>query len=99
MQAIAAGLFTGPLAADRNIYKDFINRAGQGVSVVNITHILQYARAHDCIGYHWLSVNENLCLIDGVEKVVGWSPLRWNRQSPVLYPSYNPYAFIYYQLI
>ena len=25
-------------------------------------------------------MNENLCLIDGVEKVVGRSPLRWNRQ-------------------
>ena len=48
------------------------------VSVVNATKIPQCARAHYCIGYHWLSVNENLCLIDGVEKVVGWSPLRWN---------------------
>ena len=25
-----------------------------------------------------------------VEKVVGWSPLRWNRQRPVVYPTYNP---------
>ena len=58
--------------------------------LVNATHILRCARVHDCIGYHRLSVNENLRLIDGVEKVVGWNPLRWNRQSPVLYPSYNP---------
>ena len=35
----------------------------------------------------------NLCLIDGVEKAVGWSPLSWNRQSPVLYPSYNSQPF------
>ena len=42
---------------------------------------------------HWLSVNENLCLIDGVEKVVGWNPLWWNRLSPVLYPPYNPPPF------
>ena len=47
----------------------------------------------DTIGYHWLSVNVNLCLIDGVEKDVGWSPLRWNRQSD-LDPSCNPHPFI-----
>ena len=84
-----------------NIYKDFINRTCQWVSVVHATHImghiLQCASAHDCIGYHWISVNENLCLIDGVtsasEKDVGWNPLRWNRQSPVHYPSYNPPPF------
>ena len=28
-------------------------------------------REHHCIEYQWLSVNENLCLIAGVEKVVG----------------------------
>ena len=76
-----------------NIYKDFINRTCQCVSVINATHILQCARAHDCIGYHWLSVKENLCLIDGVGKVVGRSPLRWNRPSPDLYPSYDPPPF------
>ena len=37
----------------------FINRTCQWFSVVNSTHILQCARAHDCIGYHLLSVNEN----------------------------------------
>ena len=42
------------------------------------------------MGYHWLSANENLWLIDGIEKVVGWSSLRWNHQSSDLYPSYNP---------
>ena len=85
------------------MYKDFINRTCQWVSVVNATHILQCTRAHACIGCHWLSANENLCLIDGVEKVVGWTPLRWNRQRSVLYPSFNgsitPHPFIYYQLI
>ena len=74
-----------------NAYKDFIDRTCQWVGVVNSTHILQCARRQDCIGYHGLSVNENLCFIDGVEKVVGWSPLMWNRQSP--YPSYNPPPF------
>ena len=39
------------------------------------------------MAYHWLSVNERLCLIDGVEKVIGLSQPRWNRQRPVLYPS------------
>ena len=57
-------------------------------SVVNHTHILQLAEAHDCIGYRWLSVNDNLCLRDGVEKVVGWSPIMLNRLCPDLYPSY-----------
>ena len=37
------------------------------------TYFNTLARAHDCIWYHWLSVNENPCLIDGVEKVDGWS--------------------------
>ena len=36
--------------------KDFINRTCQCVSVVNAAHILQCARAHNCIWYHWLSV-------------------------------------------
>ena len=63
------------------ICQDFINRTCQWVSVANATHILQCTRAQDCTGYHWLSVNENLCLIDGVEKVVGWRVLRWNCQS------------------
>ena len=58
-----------------NIYKDFIKNNG-----LVLLMLPQCARAHDCIGYRWLSVNENLCLIDG-DKVVGWSPLRWNRQS------------------
>ena len=74
------------------IYKDVIELVnGLVFNVLNSTHILQCARAHECIGYHWLSesVNENLCLIDGVEKVVEWNSLMWNRQSPVLYPSYN----------
>ena len=31
--------------------KELINRTCQWVSVVNVTHILQCARAHDCIGY------------------------------------------------
>ena len=35
-------------------------------------------------------MNENLCLINGVEKVVGWSPLRWNRQSSDLCSSKKP---------
>ena len=73
-----------------NTYKDFINCTCQWVGFVNAANILKCARAHNCIGYHQASVNETLCLIDGVEKVVGLSPLRWNRQSPVLYPSYNP---------
>ena len=35
---------------------------------------------------------ENLCsiMINSVEKVVGRSLLRWNCQSPDLYPSYDP---------
>ena len=40
------------------MYKDFINRTCQGVSVVNSTHITQCASAHDCIGYHLQSINE-----------------------------------------
>ena len=78
-------------------YKDFINWTCHSVSVINATHILTSmpwcARAHDCIGYHWLSVIDNLCLIDRVKKVIGWSLLRWNSQSPDLYPSYNPPPF------
>ena len=83
-----------------HIHNDFIKRNCQWVSasVVIATHTLQCARAHNCIGYHWLSViqtvNRNLCLIDGVEKVVGWSLLRWNSQSTDLYPSYNPPPFM-----
>ena len=76
-----------------------LNRTCQSVGVVHPTHILQCARAHDCTDFHLLSVNENLCLSGGVEKVVGWSPLRWNRQSPDLYPSYQPHPFMYYHLI
>ena len=76
----------------QNIYKSFINRTCQWVSVVDATHILQCARAHDCIGHHWLYVNENLCLIDSVEKVVGRSPLRRNRPSPVLI--HNQFFFL-----
>ena len=41
-------------------------------SVVNPTHILQCARAHDCTRSHLLSVNENLGCVC-VEKVVGSS--------------------------
>ena len=66
------------------IYKDFKNRTCQEVSVVNST------RVHVCIGYHLPSANENLCLNDGVEKVVGWSPLMWKRRSPELYPPISP---------
>ena len=63
------------------------------ISVVDAAHILQCAKAHDCIGYRCLSVNENLCLINGIEKVVEWSPLGWNRLSPVVDFSYNPQPF------
>ena len=84
-------------------YKDFINKTCQWVSVFNAIDILQCTRVHECLGYHWLSVNENLCLIYGFEKVGGWSllrtGLRWNRKSPDLYPSYNPPPFHLYQSI
>ena len=58
-----------------DVYKDFINRTCQGVRVDNSTDNLQNVRAYDC---YLLSVNENLCLSDGVEKFVGWNPLMWN---------------------
>ena len=44
-------------------------------------NVLVTESVHDCIGYHWLSVNENLCLINSIKKVVGWSQLRWNCQK------------------
>ena len=97
MQIIPITIFWGLLWSAwqwtilRDTYKD--NRTCQWASVVNASDILQCARAQDCIGFHWLSVSENLCLIDGVEKVVGWSQLRWNRESPDLYPYYNPPPF------
>ena len=52
-----------------------VNSLTQWVSAVHATHILQCARAQDCIGYHLLSVNENLLLIYGVEKFGGSSNL------------------------
>ena len=55
-----------------DIYNDFIDRTcpGQVFSAVNPTHILQRTRATVMgnSGYHLLSVNENLCIREGVEK-------------------------------
>ena len=66
-----------------NIYKDFMNRTCQWVSLVDATHILQCAWAQDCIGYHWLSVNENLCLIDASRRSL--DGVRWGKIYRVLF--------------
>ena len=50
------------------IYKDFINRTCQWVSVLNATHILQCARAHDYFGYHCRNV-ELIFIAQSIGKV------------------------------
>ena len=54
----------------------------QWVSVVNATHILQCARAHDCIEYHWLSVNEYLCWLCFGLFIMNFSVGYWPARGP-----------------